>query len=242
MFYGVFSAITALFLAPLQYLKVHRQEFQTPYLQNIKKNFNRKNWANFFHGSVPYIVMNFISSASFGIFDYFSAKMIFFLNSSILLTIFIRATFGGLGEALATCYFEFKTIIQNKDFEENKSNTNVSIAIILLIIRNAFIWSAAIIVFEISPLMHWNNCQSTIISIILGIIFGIISTPLDVLITRNCGTKLQESLWQQCKEILINYKQNGAFAGGLMRFIQMGIYSAVTLLTMLFLQKFGFCT
>lgn len=236
LIYGLISAITAIFLTPLQYIKVQRQDTQISYKDVIGNAM--KNHANkigiFFCGCVPYVILNFISSASFGIFDYLSNFITTNWHCCIITTIIVRTLIGGLGETLGTIYFEIKEVIQNKEIKY--AETNFVTILVLIFLRNSITWFAAILVYELAEKYHFSQIDSIIYSFILGIIFGVLTTPFDVLITRNCGVVKQESLWQQIHHIICESKYDETFSGASIRLIQIGVYSVTTLLTMMFLK------
>lgn len=241
LIYGLFAAIAAIFLTPLQYIKIQRQEFQLSYSEIVKNTI--KNHTNkigiFFCGWLPYVMLNFISSASFGVFDYFSNVITRKLQCCMLTVIIVRTFVGGLGETFGTIYFEIKEVIQNKEMQDENAKTSFVTILILIFLRNAIAWLAAILVYELGEKYHFSQMQAIMFSCILGIIFGILTTPFDVLITRNCGVVKKESLCSQIYHIIFKSKYDETFSGAIIRFIQIGIYSVVTLLTMIFLKYVG---
>lgn len=232
--YGLFAVIASLFLTPLQYLKIQKQEFNKSYNDIIKYSFNNGGYKVFFLGLVPYAILNFIVNGSFGIFDYISQKITVHFNC-VLLIIFIHALLGGIGESLCTCHVEIKEIIRNKRID-NIKKTRLSIFFILIILRNSMAWTGSVTIYELGIRNNFSQIQSILYSFILGVLFGILSTPLDVLITKNCASDKKEGLLYQLKDIFFNSDYNITFAGSLMRFIQIGVFSVVTVLTMIFMQ------
>lgn len=242
LIFGTFSAITAVILSPSQYLKIQKQEYHNEnYGQIIKRTLQHNNWKTFFVGLKPYAMLSFLTSTFFGIADYISHKIVFALHASIFLTIIIRAFFGGIVESIGVLYFEIQEIIRNK----NKNNTNCSnaetkIAPVLgmLILRNSDVRVASIIVSEMSLIYHFTDLKSMIYSFVLGIVFGIITNPFDVLVTKNCGDKKDIKIMKQLFNIVTNANNDERYAGAIIRFFQIGVYSITTILTLIFIKKF----
>lgn len=242
MVFGFFSAITAVILTPSQYLKIQKQEYHNEkYIQIIKRTLKNQNWKTFFIGIKPYVALSFLTSTFFGISDYLAHQITDILHTSILLTILIRAFLGGTTESIGVLYFEIKEIVRNK----NKTNTSHKIkdtkilpVLSMLILRNSDVRGASIIISEIGSMYHFNEFKSMFYSFVLGIIFGIITTPFDVLVTKNCGDKKEMGIFKQLKNIIINAQNDERYAGATIRFLQIGVYSITTILTLIFIKKF----
>lgn len=238
LIYGLIAALVAIILTPTQYLKVQRQEFGVSYPQIIRKSWKKDGIRAFFCGCLPYVIWNAISSASFGLFDYIALKAVHNWNLTLWWAIFFRIIMGGLSETLGTIYFEIKNILQSKIISEKKIHIDFLTVSILLFIRNSVNWIAAIIIVRIIPIYHLNNAQINYMSFTLGVVFGVLSTPLDILITKNCGTcSEQKNIFRQLFEICFRTNYRQIFNGGLMRFIQTGIYAIMTTLTMILIEK-----
>lgn len=233
--YGLFAAIAAIFFTPLQYLKIQRQEFKDSYSQIISRTMRNGGIKIFFIGLTPYVILNFIVNGSFGIFDHISTLVINYINAALFLTILIRVVLGGCGETLGTIYFENKEIIRNKN-TSNITRTDYLKLVSLICLRNSMAWTASVIIFEMESIYHFSVFYSIFLSVCLGMVFGMLSTPLDVLITRNSGNIKKESIVAQLKYILFETNYKETFAGGIIRFLAIGYYSAVTICTMLFMR------
>lgn len=240
--FGLFSAITAVILTPSQYLKIQKQEYHHEnYDEIICKTLKDGNWKTFFVGVKPYVALSFLTSSFFGIFDYIAHHIVMALHASFVLTIFIRAFLGGTGESIGVLYFEIKEIIRNKNKKipaRAISETEILPVLGMLILRNSDVRGASIIVSEMSLIYNFTEFKSMIYSFLLGVIFGIITTPFDVLVTKNCGAKKETGIMKQLYNIMANAHNDERYAGAMIRFFQIGIFSITTVLTLAFIKKF----
>jgi hypothetical protein len=193
---------------------------------------------------LPYAILNFISSACFGISESISIPVLQKLNIDAYGSVGIisRTLFLGLLETSLIIYFDLKTIAQQKsEFLIHKPSL-LSIALPSLF-RNTVIWAGTTVSifiiyhFEHSFGLHLAFQWKTLLSFILGIIFALLALPFDIVCTQAVGAEFKMSIWQRIK---CNIQSEGLACicrGGLMRVIALGIFTAATVLTDLFLNQ-----
>lgn len=234
LFFGTLSAITALTISPLQFVKIIRQETGKLYMKIVVLYLKEQGIKVFFRGAIPYTVMQFISSMSFGVTDYLSNL---FLNntSNFVSETFIRAGLGGVFETIVTIYYELKEITRNKG-ELIHSKPSISSIIIPVCFRNTIFWCAAIIAYQLSLQFSLTTFTSLILAFTFGIVFALFSIPFDVVATQSCGAYEKMCMLTRLHKIILERGKTHVFAGSLIRIIQIAIFSTVTELSMMLFQ------
>jgi len=233
IFFGLISAVTAIIISPLQFLKVIKQQVGGYYYIIFKTTVNRSGFSTFFRGAVPYAVMNFLSSMAFGFSEYLSVYILGVTKFPILISVIVRSFLGGIIETGFSIKSELSEISKNKGSLIKEKPKIITIAAPILL-RNIIFWHGSIIAYEISESFYLSIVASSVISFIFGAMFALISIPFDVIATQNCGAKEDRGLIGRLRKILKN--RNQIFAGNVMRVIQVAIFTLTTVLT-LFLFK-----
>lgn len=234
IFFGVMSAITAAIISPLQFLKIMRQQTGKLYYKIFNEVLEKSGFITFFRGVAPYALMQFLSSLAFGFAEYITLCLLKVEALGIILALLIRATLGGIIETAFSLYSELKEITRNKgELMQKRASARTVLAPIL--IRNIIFWFGAVIAYEISAKYCLNLLLSSIIGFLSGAIFALISLPFDIIATQNCGALEQKSLIRKFKEMLQDHKS--MLSGGLVRIIQIGIFTLVTVLSISLFQK-----
>ncbi len=227
-YFGLTSALAAVVLAPLQYLKVIRQETYLSYSSIVLTSFKKGGFSIFFRGALPYAIMNFISSASFGVSEFISKKILVY-SSGLLISVVIRSLLGGFIETVSTIHSEMKEISKNKG-ELMKSKAVASSIFTSILIRNCIFWAPSAISYEVS--VNYPDSYSSCIPLILGLISGLVSIPFDVVATKSCGgLNNNHNFLDKLKIIFANNKKE-VFAGTLIRIVQMALFTLVTTIVM----------
>lgn len=185
LFFGVLSAVVSLVISPLQFVKVMRQSTYDIYYNILVKNMKRGGIWIFFRGAVPYAMMNFYSSMSFGFAEEFS-KVFGFMTFSLIWSSIARSLLGGLFETLMSLHAEIIEISKNKGVAFNMKVEYVKLFFPVLI-RNAIFWNSAILAYELGLTYSFSPLISFCVAIFLGALFGVISIPFDIIATRICA-------------------------------------------------------
>jgi hypothetical protein len=230
-FYGTISAIFAMLISPLQFLKIIRQQTGKKYTKIFYDTINRSGFFTFFRGAIPYATMNFFSSMAFGVSEYLSEYVIKVALLPLVIAIIVRATLGGFIETMFSSYSELKEITKNKG-SLIKTKPRLVTIIIPILLRNIIFWYGSVISYEISIKYDLGVMLSVVIAFCLGVIFAICSIAFDVIATQNCGDIENKGVIRRFKEILEGGNSSAIFAGTLMRIIQIGIFTITTVLTM----------
>ncbi|QHD65505.1 hypothetical protein [Neorickettsia findlayensis] len=233
VFFGSFSAVAAVLMSPLQFLKIMRQQTRSSYRKIALDTLSDGGLAPFFRGALPYAVMNFLSSMSFGISEAISAIALkSFFHPTILFVVLFRSMLGGLLETLFSIWAEICEISRNKGtLMENKATLR-GVALPILV-RNMIFWSASVVSYEISIAYHMSLLSGTAVGLIFGIFAALLSIPLDVVATRNCGAHVRHGVLA-CVWAVFLGKEDAKYLlyGTIIRVIQIAMFTLVTLLTM----------
>lgn len=242
--FGLIGFVISFITIPLIFLKTHRQQTGSNYTKIFQEKITQSGWLVFYSGALPYAILNFISSACFGISESISVPILQKFDLAYQpIGIIIRTIFLGFTETLLIIYFDLKTISkQKKEFLLQKPNI-LSIALPSFL-RNTVIWGGATSSIYVIYYLT-NNAQfltityslKIIISFILGISFAILALPFDLVSTQVVGCNKKISLIKRLKE---NIKEHGIIRlchGGLVRVIVLGIFTVATVLTDLFLNQ-----
>lgn len=227
MVFGATSAILALLISPLQYVKIMKQETGKHYLVICRDSYRNYGIAIFFRAAIQYAMLNFVSSASFGISHYFSSKAISQVASfSIALAPVLRSLIGGFMETLLTFQIEIKEINKNKG-NNSKNERNFLTIILLVFLRNSLFWLGATSAFELSGHAQLPPSYTFWLTFVFGLVAGVISTPVDALATRICGSQERIGVVKSLYRIL-RYDRDIAFAGTFVRIVQIILYTVLT--------------
>jgi branched-subunit amino acid transport protein len=237
LYFGGIAAITALLISPLQFLKIIRQQTGRGYFDITKDYFSNYGIKPFYRGAYPYAKLNFYSSAAFGISEFFMVNLLksFGLEVTIIGT-FLRAIAAGTLETSMTVSSEVKEISRNKG-EFMKQKGTVRSIIEAIFIRNTLFWMGSLISFYFMNKMQLSNFMGGIVSFIFGAIFAIITIPVDIVATHNCGDDTKHSIFSRLKKIIVedgSYK--AAYRGSLMRIVQITIFTITTVITEMILR------
>ncbi|ACT69847.1 hypothetical protein ACJZTR_03850 [Neorickettsia risticii] len=235
--YASFAGVVAFAIAPLQYLKIIRQETAASYSSIFFRAFGKSGAIGiFFGGALPYVTMNFLANLSFGLSDRIS-EIVLPVQYGILIGIFVRAFLGGAIETVLTIYPEVREIVRNKGDLAFGKGRALSI-LFPAFLRNSVAWLGATSSYEISTKLCLSMDTSLILSVILGLVFGIISIPLDVMVTQSCAAKEELTLIRRM--LLVATDSSSKFLlGSTIRILQISIYTTVTVLTTFILRYFG---
>lgn len=235
--YASFASVVALVIAPVQYLKIVRQETASSYtfilVNTLKK---RKALKIFFSGALPYVAMNFLSNLSFGLSERVSGILLP-LHYNVFAGIFARAILGGVIETVMTVYPEVREIVRNKgDLAFGKGR--LSSVLFPSFLRNSVVWLGTTSSYEISVRAGLGIHESVFLSLVLGLVFGIISVPLDVVVTQSCAAEKELTLLKRVM-LIASSPGNRFLLGSIIRVFQICVFTAVTVLTMVLLRYFG---
>ena len=231
LFFGLLAAVVAFFISPLQYLKIIRQDTGVTYSQVISDALSHKQPLKiFFRAALPYTLMNFLSNMSFGFSNHLS-NLILEENYFLFTGVMLRSLLGGIIETILTIYPEIDEILKNKgDLKKNRKNNIIKISFPIFL-RNSIAWVGTTLSYEILVKFSMGVGQSTIVSFIIGIIFGIISLPFDVITTQNCGSHEKLNSIQRFFRI-VDQDKTVLLSGTIIRVLQISIFTVVTVLSM----------
>lgn len=160
---------------------------------------------------------------------------IIIINYSLFTGVALRSFLGGIIETLFTIYPEIQEILRNKgQLVKDYSNSffkNASKIIFPIFFRNSIAWVGITLSYEISIRYSVELKYSIILSLIIGLIFGFFSLPLDVIVTQNCGGITNLSVLQRLSQIF-RKDQSRLLAGATIRIGQICIFTLVTVLSM----------
>ena len=233
--FGITAAITATFLAPLQFMKIIRQETLDNYRDIARDSFSRGKFKIFFRGAVPYAVLQFVSSAAFGVSN-FTSGIILEHSESFLAAVLVRSLLGGALETAATISTEVREISRNKG-ELMQSKGRASSIVLPIWIRNSIFWFASALSFEIYKRTHITSSQSAALAFLLGVVAGVLSIPPDLLATQSCGAAKDIGIMARFRGLMQINGVDKAFAGAKIRIIQIALFSLVTECVMTAMNK-----
>lgn len=232
VFFGSFAAVAAVLMSPLQFLKVIRQQTRDSYRKVALDAFSSGGIAPFFRGALPYAVMNFLSSMSFGISEAASDVVLGLFAHSVIFSIFFRSVLGGSLETAFSVQAEMCEISRNKGALMESKAVLRSVALPILV-RNMIFWSASVVSYEISTAYRLGLLNTTFLGLTLGVVAALFSIPLDVIATRNCGAQKEHGILDHMRVILFGKEDvRSLLYGSAIRIIQVAMFTFVTVLTM----------
>jgi hypothetical protein len=225
-YFGITGVIIAILVNPLQFLKIIRQQTGKKYKEIIADNYQKYGIKVFYRSLIPYMMLNFLVNAAFGISEFFMNLLLSPYNLQLtILGIIIRIISASFFETLLTARSEVKAIAKNKGnlmIEDGK----VSAILPAIIARNAVNWMGALFSVYFIHLFELNYLHGFILSFFVGIIFAIATLPFDIVATHNCGDIEKLSILERLKKISFEAGgYHGAYRGSLMRIIMMTCYS-----------------
>lgn len=236
-YFGGLSAITAIVISPLQFLKIIRQQTGGKYSVISKKYFEKEGIKPFFRGAMPYAKLQFFSSAAFGFSEFFMVMILKKFGIEVaLIGILLRALSAGVLETSFTIRSEVKEISRNKG-ELMKKDGTVNSIIGAIFIRNIVFWMGSLLTVYFIEKAHLSNSTGIVLSFGLGIIIAILTIPIDMAATHNCGDDVKYSTFKRIRKII----QDGggyssSYYGSLMRILQIAIFTLVTFVTEMILR------
>ena len=223
LWFGGTAALLGVFLSPIQYLKILKQETHTPYSTILSQSIKRKGIKILFCSCIPFAQLNFLINGAFGI-AYYISDIILAENSSAIISAITRAVLGSIIETLLTVNTEVREITRNK-LEYMHKKGRVASIVLPGFLRNMIPWFAAAFAHEISIRTDWNGF---VLSFALGLIAGIISTPLDVMVTQSCGAQDNMSMFSRMKIAVQTKGIESVYAGTAMRILQIVAFVMLT--------------
>ena len=234
--FGLLSCITAIIISPLQFIKIIRQQTGNSYSKIIKKNYQQHGIKIFYRGAYPYGQLQFLSSASFGLSEFIC---IFFLKEyhidTNLIGIFIRALSAGIFETAFAVKAEVQEISKNKG-ELMKRKGTISSILEAIFMRNALFWMASLLSLYFIQRMHLSHFSGSLLASLFGIVFGVITIPLDLVATHNCGDDERHSVFSRIQKIINEDHYSSIYYGSMMRVLIISIFTIVTTITEMILR------
>jgi hypothetical protein len=236
-YFGGLSAITAIIISPLQFLKVIRQQTGAQYSEICQKYFKEDGLKPFFRGAIPYAKLQFYSSSAFGLNEFFMVMILKQFGLEVtLIGILIRALSAGVTETAFTVNAEVKEISRNKG-ELMKQDGTIKSIIESIFLRNVLFWMGSLFTLYFINKANLSNFSGGILAFMLGIVIAIVTIPIDMAATHNCGDDTKYSTFKRIKKII----QDGggyssSYYGSLMRIIQIAIFTLVTSITEMILR------
>ena len=230
--FGTICAIIAVMISPLQFIKIIRQQTGESYAKIVKENYKKHGIAVFYRGAYPYGKLQFLSSFSFGFSEF---CCIFFLTKFNLelsfAAIFIRAISAGLFETTLSVKAEMQEISRNKGDLMKQKGTVASI-LEAIFMRNTLFWMASLVSFYFINKMSLSGLAGGLLAFVLGIIFAVITIPIDLVATHNCGDDEKHSVFSRIKKILTTKGcYSSIYYGSFVRVFQISIFTVVTTIT-----------
>ncbi|ETO91272.1 MAG: hypothetical protein P857_396 [Candidatus Xenolissoclinum pacificiensis L6] len=229
--YGIVGTVVALILSPLQCIKILRQDTGHSYYSLFHTIIKEEGVLYFYRAAMLYAMMNFLSNFSFGIADVTS---VFLSHNNPMLRLAVRIFVGGFVETLLTFYVEIKEILKNKEHYSKSEFVYFSEVSLLLLLRNSVVWIGSAVSMLLFELYHFNFYTAFLISLVLGLIFSVLSLPLDVFSTVMCGTS-RKSFSENICVVYRSHKQK-LFYGATIRTIQVTAFTIATAITGMILQ------
>ena len=237
-YFGLAGAFVAFLVNPLQFLKILRQQTGRQYQSIIEDNYKLYGIKVFYRGLIPYIMLNFLVNAAFGISEFFATMIL--SPHNLQLTIFgviVRMISASLFEILFTAKAEVQEIARNKG-DLMKKNGEVSSILSAIFVRNIVNWMGALFSIYFIHLFQLNYSQGFLLSFFVGVIFAIMTLPFDIVATHNCGDIEKLSIFQRLKKISFESGgYHGAYRGSLMRIIMITCYSVSIVVVERFLMS-----
>lgn len=237
IFFGLSSALVAILISPLQFIKVNRQATGFSYTKIIYSTIKIKGVRAFFRGAIPYGIMNFLSSMAFGFSQYFSNSLPLEVYLNILGVIIFRSVLAGVIETIFSIHAELREISLNKG-SLIISKPKVSNIFMAILLRNIIFWMGALISFELEDKLKLTKFMGIILSLVFGIICAVLTITLDVVATQNCGSLNKIGVWSRFKKLFKKTDEDLLLAGVVIRIIQVGIFTASTVVTMSLYEQY----
>lgn len=234
--FGSVAALVAIIVTPLQFLKIMRQQTGWTYSYIFHHEKKLYGPSVFYRALIPYVAMSFLINAAFGISEHFSVKFLhLFLIENTFWGMIFRALAAGLLETIFTIRAEVIEITKNKIDLMKTKGTIISI-LVPAFLRNTIAWLGALLSLYFILKFNISFYNGMIIAFIIGLIISILSLPFDVITTQNCGDIQKLSVIQRMKKIIKERGYKGAYAGSLMRIIQITLFTIGTTISELILH------
>lgn len=235
--FGVLAAILAILISPLQFLKIQKQETGQNYLTLLKARYKQYGVLVFFSGAIPYALLQFFSSASFGVSEFFSTVILNQLGMQVsFIAVLFRTLMAGVIETSSTIFFEMKEIEKNK-INLLEADPKVKTIFFPLLLRNSFYWLGSLVSIYIIKVLEikYSYCtchtENILISFFIGVIFAVLTIPFDVVTTQNLGSSDNLSILQRLKKNVFEGGYVEIFRGSLMRILISTCFTICTVLT-----------
>ena len=235
--FGIIAAIIAVIISPLQFIKIIRQQTGKSYSKIIKENYKKYGIKVFYRGAYPYGKLQFLSSFSFGLSEFCCIFVLKKFNLELsFIAVFIRAISAGLFETTFSVKAEMQEISRNKG-ELMKQKGTVASILEAIFIRNVLFWMASLVSFYFINKISLNGLAGGLLAFVFGIIFAIITIPIDLVATHNCGDDEKHSVFSRIKKILTTEGcYSSIYYGSFMRVIQISIFTVFTTITEMILR------
>lgn len=225
-YFGICAAIIAILVNPLQFLKILRQQTGERYSKIFHDNYEKGGFKIFYRGLKPWIMLNFLVNAAFGISEFFSVGILSKYGMQLTIPgILIRAVSAAIIEIILTIRSEVKEISKNKG-EWMKQDGEVSAILTAVFLRNILNWLGCLISVYFIHIFSLSYFYGFTLSFVIGMIFAIITLPFDVVATHNCGDIERLSILKRLEKITFESGgYHGAYRGSLMRIIMNTCFS-----------------
>jgi branched-subunit amino acid transport protein len=118
-----------------------------------------------------------------------------------------------------------------------KKDGTIKSIIEMIFIRNVLFWLGSLLSFYFINKAGLSDFIGTILSFILGMLFAVITIPIDMAATHNCGDDIHCSTIERIKKII---KEGNGYAatyhGSAIRILQMAIFTTATAITEIILR------
>jgi len=237
-FYGGASALVAILVNPLQFLKIIRQETGEKYGEIAKRNYEKGGIRIFYRGLRAYVEIQFLVNVAFAFSEFFSIKWLSVYQYELTAVgIIVRAFSASILETLMTIKSEVSQIAKNKG-ELMKKDGEVSSIITSIFVRNTINWFGSLWSIYFIHKLSLGDFGGFVFSFVVGIIFAILTLPFDIVATHNCGSLEKLSILQRLKKIAFESGGYSAmYRGSIMRIIMMTCYSVSIVLVSVYLMK-----
>jgi hypothetical protein len=234
--FGTLSCITAIAISPLQFMKRMRQQTGNDYSKIAKENYKKSGIKVFYRGAYPYGQLQFLSSFSFGLSEFCCIFVLkkYNLDTSFI-AVLIRAISAGIFETVFTARAEVQEISKNKG-ELMKQRGTIASILEAIFMRNVLFWIGPLLSFYFINKAHLSGLTSGFVAFVIGIIFGVLTIPFDLVATHNCGDDEKYSVFSRIKKVLSEGQYSSIYYGSMMRIIQNSIFTIVTTITEMILR------
>ena len=222
--YGIPTMLVCFPLSGIQFLKIHKQNYDTEtYTSIIKNYYNKYGFKIFFRGLIPYTAMNGVSS---GIYPIAVHLYLLISSTNIFMGALTLAVIAALIETSVTIKLESREILRNKIISSTKMTVfNIFIPIYF---RNFIYWLPACLCDELLKRYDLSLNQVTLLSIATGFLAGLLSLTIDVYATRKFG---EDERKYNIPKFIHDIKTIGMqklFSGALCRGVQIAIFTIAT--------------